>query len=66
MFADRFARAITDGDLREDSDPAALARYFLVVSEGHAVQKGAAISRSALEQSVDIALSAFAVSCSPV
>jgi AcrR family transcriptional regulator len=58
-LADRFARAITDGGLPDDADPAALARYLMVVAEGHAVHAAAGISRSQLEQSAAIALRAF-------
>ncbi len=58
-LAGRFARAITDGDLPGDTDPAALARYLMVVTEGQAVHAAAGISRSQLEQSAEIALRAF-------
>jgi len=59
-LAGRFARAVTDGDLPGDADPAALARYLMVVTEGQAVHAAAGISRSQLEQSAEIALRAFA------
>jgi AcrR family transcriptional regulator len=59
-LAGRFARAITDGDLPRDADPAALARYLMVVTEGQAVHAAAGTSRRQLEQSAEIALRAFA------
>ena len=65
-LAGRFARAITDGDLPRDADPAALARYLMVVTEGQAVHAAAGISRSQLEQSAEIALRAFAAYPPPV
>ena len=65
-LAGRFARAITDGDLPRDADPAALARYLMAVTEGQAVHAAAGISRSQLEQSAEIALRAFAAYRPPV
>ncbi|MFG3291981.1 TetR/AcrR family transcriptional regulator [Streptomyces sp. NPDC048179] len=57
-LADRLARAITEGDLPEDTDPLALARYVMVVSEGNAVHAAAGAGRAALHATVDIALRA--------
>jgi len=65
-LAGRFARAVTDGDLPRDADPAALARYLMVVTEGQAVHAAAGTSRSQLEQSAEIALRAFAAYRPPV
>lgn len=65
-LAGRFARAITDGDLPRDADPAALARYLMVVTEGQAVHAAAGTSRTQLEQSAEIALRAFAAYPPPV
>lgn len=58
-FADRFRLAITQGDLSADVDPDALARFLMVVSEGHAVHAAAGIPREALAQSAAIAEQAF-------
>ncbi|WP_446220128.1 TetR/AcrR family transcriptional regulator [Micromonospora sp. IBHARD004] len=58
-IATRFARAVDEGDLPPDVDPAALARFLSVVTEGHAVHAAAGAQRSQLEQSAEIALRAF-------
>ncbi|MGY4921989.1 TetR/AcrR family transcriptional regulator [Streptomyces sp. 900105755] len=57
-LADRLARAVTEGDLPADTDPSALARYVMVVSEGNAVHATAGAGRAALHATVDIALRA--------
>lgn len=57
-LADRLARAVAEGDLPPDTDPVALARYVMVVSEGNAVHAAAGVPRAALHASVDIALRA--------
>ncbi|MFJ9713881.1 TetR/AcrR family transcriptional regulator [Streptomyces sp. NPDC101234] len=57
-LADRLARAVTEGDLPADTDPLALARYVMVVSEGNAVHATAGAGRAALHATVDIALRA--------
>ncbi|MEH0986027.1 TetR/AcrR family transcriptional regulator [Micromonospora sp. CPCC 205556] len=59
QLADRFVRAVEEGDLPEGSDPEALARFVMVVSEGHAIHAAAGVSRAQLEQSAEIALHAF-------
>lgn len=61
MLADRFARAVTEGDLPGDADPPALARYVMVVAEGQAVHAAAGVTREQLGQSAEIALRTFAV-----
>jgi AcrR family transcriptional regulator len=58
-FADRFARAIAEGDLPASEDPAELAKYVSTVSAGLAVQAAAGVSRDALHRVVDRALLAF-------
>jgi AcrR family transcriptional regulator len=58
-LADRFRVAVEQDDLPSDSDPDALARFVMVVSEGHAVHAAAGIGREALQQSADIAERAF-------
>jgi AcrR family transcriptional regulator len=57
-LADRLARAVKEGDLPADTDPRALARYVMVVSEGNAVHATAGAGRAALHATVDIALRA--------
>ncbi|NEA31888.1 TetR/AcrR family transcriptional regulator [Streptomyces sp. SID13031] len=58
-FADRFRLAVEQKDLPADADPDALARFLMVVSEGHAVHAAAGIPREALQQSAAIAEQAF-------
>jgi AcrR family transcriptional regulator len=58
-FAGRFRRAIQDGDLPEEADPDALARFLMVISEGQAVHAAAGVSRAALQQTATIAERAF-------
>jgi len=57
-LADRFARAVADGDLPAGTDPTALARFVMALSEGHAVHAAAGVGRAALHASVDVALHA--------
>jgi AcrR family transcriptional regulator len=61
-LAARFAQAVEEGDLSEETDPVALARFLAVVQEGHAVHAAAGVERHLLEQSVEMALRAFPVS----
>jgi AcrR family transcriptional regulator len=58
-FADRFRLAIEQEDLPADADSDALARFLMVVSEGHAVHAAAGVPREALQQSAAIAEQAF-------
>jgi hypothetical protein len=58
-LADRFRVAVEQDDLPSDSDPDALARFVMVVSEGQAVHAAAGVGREALQQSADIAERAF-------
>jgi AcrR family transcriptional regulator len=58
-FADRFARAIADGDLPASENAAELAKYVSTVSAGLAVQAAAGVSRKELHRVVDRALLAF-------
>lgn len=58
-FADRFRRAIAEGDLPADEDPDELARYLAIVTNGLAVQAAAGASRVALEPVARRALRAF-------
>lgn len=57
-LADRLSRAVDDGDLPAGTDPLALARYVMVVSEGNAVHAAAGAERATLHATVDIALRA--------
>jgi AcrR family transcriptional regulator len=57
-LAERFARAVAEGDLPEDTDPAALARFLHVVQEGQAVHAAAGVTRDLLAQSAEFALRA--------
>jgi len=58
-FADRFTRAVAEGDLPAATDPVALARFVMALSEGHAVHAAAGVDRASLEASVEIGLRAI-------
>ncbi|MGW2914015.1 TetR/AcrR family transcriptional regulator [Streptomyces asoensis] len=58
-LARRLASAVEEGDLPAGTDPDALARYVMVVSEGNAVHAAAGATRAALHATVDIALRAL-------
>ena len=58
-FAQRFAVAVTAGDLPEAERPAELAKYLSTVSAGLAVQAAAGATRAELNDVVTRALSAF-------
>ncbi|MET7683272.1 TetR/AcrR family transcriptional regulator [Streptomyces sp. NPDC005423] len=55
---ERLSRAQKEGDLPDGMDAQALARFVMVLSEGHAVHAAAGASREELQASVDIALRA--------
>ncbi|MEV6690080.1 TetR/AcrR family transcriptional regulator [Micromonospora sp. NPDC051196] len=57
-LAERLSRAVDEGDLPDDTDVPALARFVMALSEGHAVHAAAGASREELQASVDIALRA--------
>ena len=59
-LAERLQSAIDDGDFVESTDAAALARYLMAVTEGHAVHATAGATRDELRASADIALTAVA------
>jgi AcrR family transcriptional regulator len=59
VLTERLARAVAEGDLPEDTDPAALARFLQVVQEGQAVHAAAGVSRDLLEESAEFALRAI-------
>jgi len=52
----RFERAVLDGDLAADSDPADLARYVATIIHGMAVQAASGASRTALRRLAVMAL----------
>jgi AcrR family transcriptional regulator len=56
---ERLKRAKAEGELPEDADPAALARYFSTVSQGMAVQAASGTSRKELERVAEMALRAW-------
>ncbi len=51
-----FKRAVSEGDLPPDADPAALARFVLTVNSGLSVQAAGGASRTELLQVVQTAL----------
>lgn len=58
---ERFRRAIEEGDLPTDTDPARLARYILTVGFGIAVQAASNLSRDDLDDVVDLAMLGWSV-----
>jgi AcrR family transcriptional regulator len=57
----RFERAISEGDLPPDADPAALARFVVTVNFGLSVQAASGTSRTELLKVVQIALQACSI-----
>jgi len=55
----RFERAVAEGDLTSDCDPADLARYVATVMHGMSVQAASGAQRSELEQVAKLALKAW-------
>lgn len=53
---ERFQRAVDEGDLPPDTDPALLARYIMTVSNGVAVQAASGATRNDLQRVADAAL----------
>jgi len=53
---DRFHRAVDEGDLPPDADPAVLARYVMTVGNGIAVQAASGATREELRQVAGTAL----------
>jgi AcrR family transcriptional regulator len=56
---ERFERAVLEGDLSKDADPAALAKYVATFQHGMAVQSAGGATREALLAAADVALRAF-------
>lgn len=59
---ERFAQAITDGDLPTHLDPADLARYVTVIAQGLAVQASGGVGKEELQRVVDVVLEAWPAS----
>jgi AcrR family transcriptional regulator len=57
----RFERALAEGDLPVDADPADLARYLVTVIRGMAVQAAGGASREELRRVADMALRVWPV-----
>lgn len=55
----RLRRAIMEGDLPPDANPASLARYIAIIIQGMSVQAASGASRSQLRGIVDIALESW-------
>ena len=56
LFEGRIARAVEEGDLPADSDPADLARYIATIIQGMAVQAAGGASREELQRVAEMAL----------
>jgi AcrR family transcriptional regulator len=61
-LSERFARARAEGDLPESTEPAALARYVMAVSNGMCVQAASGATLADLHAVADVALSSWPVS----
>ena len=59
QLRDRFVRAKAEGDLKPNSDPAALARYVSAVSVGMGVMASSGADREALRQVASVAVQAI-------
>jgi len=55
----RFKRAIIEGDLPPDANPASLARYVAIIIQGMSVQAASGASRGQLRGIIDIALESW-------
>ena len=55
-MADRFRKAVDEGDLPSDADPAALACYLMTVNSGLAVQAKSGVGKKQLLKVVEIAM----------
>jgi len=59
LFADRFRRAIDEGDLAADEDPDELATYLITISSGFAIRAADGTSRDSLLALARRAVAAF-------
>jgi len=55
-MADRFRKAVDEGDLPSDADPAALACYLMTINSGLAVQAKSGVGKKQLLKVVEIAM----------
>jgi AcrR family transcriptional regulator len=55
----RFERAVAEGDLSADADPAKLARFLMTIIWGMSVQAAGGASRSQLEEVAEVALQSW-------
>jgi len=58
-ICERLERAQAEGELPDDADPSALARYLTTVAQGMSVQAAGGATRKELERVVDLALGAW-------
>lgn len=59
QLCERLERAQAEGDLPDDADPAALARYVATITQGMAVQAAGGASRQDLERVAELAMRAW-------
>ena len=59
---DRFERAVDDGDLPPEADPAVLARFVTALAYGIAVQAASGVAREELQEMADAALRGWPLS----
>lgn len=59
LYVERFRRAKADGDLSQDSDPVALARYLTTVTHGLSLQAASGAPRAELRKVARMALQHF-------
>ncbi|SES16641.1 transcriptional regulator, TetR family [Lentzea albida] len=59
MLTDRFRRAVDEGDLPAETDPALLARYLMMIGNGVAVQAAGGAGRADLGVIVDAVLESW-------
>jgi AcrR family transcriptional regulator len=62
LFADRFRRAIEEGDLGADEDPHELAHFLITISSGLAIRAADGASRNSLLATARRALASFPAS----
>ncbi|WP_166999430.1 TetR/AcrR family transcriptional regulator [Paramicrobacterium fandaimingii] len=61
LLAERFRRALNEGDLPHGADPGLLGRYLVTVGNGIAVQAASGVERETLEYVADLALQSWPV-----
>lgn len=65
QLRDRFIRAKAEGDLKDSTDPAALARYVSAVAVGMGVMASSGADRDALRQVASVAMQAVEAQSGP-